>query len=133
MPPFDDGVPALVLRLDRNPFHHGTLGAVRSLGRAGVEVHAVVESADSPVARSCFLHRAHPGLRGTVTPEAFVEMLLRVSDRIGRRAVLVAMDDVSAILAAAHTTPSADRSPAPPRPTRLRARPNPSRRAPATP
>ena len=119
MPPFDDGVPALVLRLDRNPFHHGTLGAVRSLGRAGVEVHAVVEAADSPVARSRFLHRAHPGLRGAVTPEAFVEMLLRVSDRIGRRAVLVAMDDVSAILAAAHGPRLAERYLFPEQPTGL--------------
>ena len=39
--PFDTRVPAALLRIDRNPFHHGTLGAVRSLGRAGVEVHVV--------------------------------------------------------------------------------------------
>ncbi len=36
-------------------------------------------------------------------------MLLRVSDRIGRRAVLVAMDDASAIHAAAHAPLLADR------------------------
>ncbi|MGV9314740.1 carboxylate--amine ligase [Streptomyces sp. NPDC003691] len=104
MPPFDAGVPALVLRLDRNPFHHGTLGAVRSLGRAGVEVHAVVESASSPVVRSRHLHRAHPVAPGTVRPDGtgFAELLLRVSERIGRPAVLIPMDDLGAILAAAH-------------------------------
>ena len=47
----DTRVPAVLLRIDRNPFHHGTLGAARSLGRAGVEVHVVADSAGSPVAR----------------------------------------------------------------------------------
>ncbi|MCX4819049.1 ATP-grasp domain-containing protein [Streptomyces sp. NBC_01142] len=101
MSSFDSVVPALVLRLDRNPFHHGTLGAVRSLGRAGVEVHAVVEAANSPVGRSRYLHRAHPGPRGAITAESFAEMLIRISERIGRRAVLIAMDDLSAIHTAA--------------------------------
>ncbi|MGW6458404.1 carboxylate--amine ligase [Streptomyces sp. NPDC055078] len=119
MPPFDAGVPALVLRLDRNPFHHGTLGAVRSLGRAGVEVHTVAEAPGSPVASSRYLHRAHPRPPGTITPEGFVEMLLRVSDRIGRRAVLIAMDDLSAIRAAAHAPRLADRYHLPQQPAEL--------------
>ncbi|WP_323446896.1 carboxylate--amine ligase [Streptomyces yaizuensis] len=100
----DAGVPALVLRLDRNPFHHGTLGAIRTLGRAGVEVHAVVESAASPVTRSRYLHTAHPlppGAPGPIAADAVVDLLHRVSDRIGRRAVLIAMDDLSAVRTAA--------------------------------
>lgn len=60
MASFDTSVPAVLVRLDRNPFHHGTLGAVRSLGRAGITVHAVIESARSPVARSRYLHTGHP-------------------------------------------------------------------------
>ncbi len=44
MPSYDTEVPVLLVRLDPNPFHHGTLGAVRSLGRAGVEVHVAVAS-----------------------------------------------------------------------------------------
>ncbi|MER6913689.1 ATP-grasp domain-containing protein [Streptomyces sp. NPDC000594] len=119
--PFDSGVPALVLRLDRNPFHHGTLGAVRTLGRAGVEVHAVVESAASPVTRSRHLRAAHPvpgllpaagpagaagrGGRGAIGPEETVTLLRRVSERIGRPAVLIAMDDLSAV----HTAEAAGR------------------------
>ncbi|MEU5160553.1 ATP-grasp domain-containing protein [Streptomyces sp. NPDC020875] len=111
MPPFDAGVPALVLRLDRNPFHHGTLGAVRSLGRAGIEVHAVVESAASPVVRSRHLHRAHPVGRGAVGRDGtgFTELLLRVSDLIGAPAVLVPMDDLGAILTARYADRLADR------------------------
>lgn len=50
VPNLDNRVPAVLLRLDRNPFHHGTLGAVRSLGRADVEVHLVAGSAEVPSA-----------------------------------------------------------------------------------
>ncbi|MFH8614099.1 ATP-grasp domain-containing protein [Streptomyces sp. NPDC017979] len=110
MPPFDAEVPALVLRLDRNPFHHGTLGAVRSLGRAGVEVHAVVESVRSPVARSRHLSRVHPAPRWAAPdPDAFVDLLLAVSERIGRRAVLIPMDDLGAVLTAASAPRLAER------------------------
>ncbi|MER7048781.1 carboxylate--amine ligase [Streptomyces jumonjinensis] len=119
---FDARTPALVLRLDRNPFHHGTLGAIRSLGRAGVEVHAVVETAHSPAVRSRFLHRAHPGPAGPVDAEALVETLLRVSDRIGRRAVLIAMDDLSAISTAAHANRLRERYCLPDQPAELPAR-----------
>ncbi|MFA7766454.1 ATP-grasp domain-containing protein [Streptomyces sp. NRRL S-448] len=93
-------VPAVVLRLDRNPFHHGTLGAVRSLGRKGVEVHAVVEAGGGPMGRSRYLRAVHPGPAGGLdpeAPEALLECLTGVSERIGRPAVLIAMDDLSAI------------------------------------
>ncbi|WP_443056534.1 carboxylate--amine ligase [Streptomyces sp. NBC_00667] len=97
---FANHVPAVLLRLDRNPFHHGTLGAVRSLGRRGVEVHAVVEAGGGPMGRSRYLRAAHPGPEGGLdpqAPEALLECLVGVSERIGRPAVLVAMDDLSAI------------------------------------
>ncbi|ONK12851.1 ATP-grasp domain-containing protein [Streptomyces sp. MP131-18] len=98
--PLDAGVPALLLRLDRNPFHHGSLGAVRSLGRAGVEVHAFVEGARSPLVRSRYLWRGHV-FRGDACSAAEVERaLLRVAGRIGRPAVLIPMDDLGAITAA---------------------------------
>ncbi|WUH74979.1 ATP-grasp domain-containing protein [Streptomyces sp. NBC_00435] len=93
-------LPAVLLRLDRNPFHHGTLGAVRSLGRVGVEVHAVVEAGGGPMGRSRYLRAVHPGPSGGVdpeAPEALLECLTGVSERIGRPAVLIAMDDLSAI------------------------------------
>ncbi|WP_424213282.1 ATP-grasp domain-containing protein [Streptomyces sp. BI20] len=92
--------PAVLLRLDRNPFHHGTLGAVRSLGRGGVEVHAVVEGGGGPLARSRYLRAVHKGPDGgsdPEAPEALLSCLLGVSERIGRPAVLIAMDDCGAI------------------------------------
>ncbi|MCA1223870.1 carboxylate--amine ligase [Streptomyces sp. 8L] len=99
MPTFDTSTPAVLVRLDRNPFHHGTLGAVRSLGRAGIEVHAVVESRRSPVVRSRHLRGAHPRPPGETDLAGVRRLLLSVSDHVGRPAVLVPLDDVSAIAA----------------------------------
>ncbi|MFP8905998.1 carboxylate--amine ligase [Streptomyces atacamensis] len=114
-PPLDTEVPVLLLRLDRNPFHHGTLGAIRSLGRAGVEVHAVVESPHCPIGRSRYLRQGHhlpaDGVRGThrtgetvdaggASDDRLERMLRQISDRIGRPAVLIPMDDMGAIAAA---------------------------------
>ncbi|WP_206337415.1 ATP-grasp domain-containing protein [Streptomyces sp. Z26] len=98
-PALDTAVPALLLRLDPNPFHHGTLGAVRSLGRAGVEVHAFVESARDPAGHSRHLRRAYAMPRGAVTAERLATVLRRTARLIGRPAVLVPMDDLSAVLA----------------------------------
>ncbi|PJE99788.1 ATP-grasp domain-containing protein [Streptomyces carminius] len=116
-PPLDTDVPVLLLRLDQNPFHHGTLGAIRSLGRAGAEVHAVVESPYGPISRSRHLSRGHrlpvdggygdrlpsgTGTGGAVpVPDGRLEQTLRrISDRIGRPAALIPMDDLGAIAAA---------------------------------
>ncbi|MEU6376637.1 ATP-grasp domain-containing protein [Streptomyces sp. NPDC046909] len=97
MSQFDTRVPAVLLRIDRNPFHHGTLGAVRSLGRAGVEVHVIAESTGSPVSRSRFVRQIHPPPPpGTPTADIAVA-LRRIAARIARPAVLIPMDDASAI------------------------------------
>ncbi|MFD5335954.1 ATP-grasp domain-containing protein [Streptomyces hawaiiensis] len=93
----DIRVPAVVLRIDRNPFHHGTLGAVRSLGRAGVEVHVVADTAESPVGASRYVRQMHPPPLPEASPEDILAVLRRVADRIARPAVLVPMDDASAI------------------------------------
>ncbi|MET8943908.1 ATP-grasp domain-containing protein [Streptomyces sp. NPDC004542] len=93
----DTRVPAVVLRIDRNPFHHGTLGAVRSLGRAGVEVHVVADSDGSPVRRSRFVRQLHPPPPPGASPDEITAALHRVAGRIGRPALLVPMDDASAI------------------------------------
>ncbi|MFJ4770452.1 ATP-grasp domain-containing protein [Streptomyces uncialis] len=93
----DPSVPAVLLRIDRNPFHHGTLGAVRSLGRGGVEVHVVAESAASPVPRSRYLCRMHPPPPPGANLSAVAAVLRRVAARVARPAVLVPMDDAGAI------------------------------------
>ncbi|MET9758105.1 ATP-grasp domain-containing protein [Streptomyces sp. NPDC006372] len=93
----DTCVPAVVLRIDRNPFHHGTLGAARSLGRAGVEVHVVADSAGSPVAASRYVRQMHPPPLPGASPDEILAVLRHVADRIARPAVLVPMDDAGAI------------------------------------
>ncbi|WP_053750297.1 hypothetical protein [Streptomyces sp. MMG1533] len=97
MPLLDTRVPAVLLRIDRNPFHHGTLGAVRSLGGAGVEVHVAADCAGSPVARSRFVREMHPPPPPGASPGEIAVVLRRVATRVARPAVLVPMDDASAI------------------------------------
>ncbi|GAA2395984.1 ATP-grasp domain-containing protein [Streptomyces coeruleofuscus] len=93
----DIRVPAVLLRIDRNPFHHGTLGAARSLGRSGVEVHVVADSAGSPVGASRYVRRMHPPPLPGASPDEVLAVLRRVADEIARPAVLVPLDDASAI------------------------------------
>lgn len=95
----DTRVPAVLLRTDRNPFHHGTLGAVRSLGRAGVEVHLVADSAGSPVHRSRYVHRMHAPPPPGASADEILAVLRRVAGQVGRPAVLIPLDDATAIAA----------------------------------
>ncbi|MGW6273162.1 carboxylate--amine ligase [Streptomyces sp. NPDC055060] len=94
----DTRVPAVLLRIDRNPFHHGTLGAVRSLGRAGVEVHvAAADSAESPVRSSRYLHQTHPPPPPGASLQEISAVLRRISHRVARPSVLIPMDDAGAL------------------------------------
>ncbi|MGW4023594.1 carboxylate--amine ligase [Streptomyces sp. NPDC005009] len=95
----DTRVPAVLLRTDRNPFHHGTLGAVRSLGRAGVEVHVVADSTGSPVRRSRYVHHMHSPPPPEASAGQILAVLRRVAGRVGRPAVLIPLDDATAIAA----------------------------------
>ncbi|MEV5311527.1 MULTISPECIES: ATP-grasp domain-containing protein [unclassified Streptomyces] len=104
MSPFDTRVPAVLLRTDRNPFHHGTLGAVRTLGRAGVEVHLVADRAGSPVGRSRFVRRLHPPPAPHAGSDGVAATLRRVAAEVGRPAVLLPMDDATAVAVGALRT-----------------------------
>uniref|UniRef100_UPI0034DFFF1D carboxylate--amine ligase n=1 Tax=Streptomyces flavofungini TaxID=68200 RepID=UPI0034DFFF1D len=101
MLPLDTRTPAVLLRTDRNPFHHGTLGAVRSLGRAGVEVHLVADDHGSPVRHSRYLRRMHPPPPpGAPLPEV-LRVLRRVARHLTEPAVLIPMDDAGALAVSA--------------------------------
>jgi predicted ATP-grasp superfamily ATP-dependent carboligase len=104
----DISTPALVLRLDPNIFHHGTLGVIRSLGRAGVEVHAVLEGRHPPASRSRFVHRTYPLRPEMLDPQTMLANLKNITERIGRRAVLFPVDDASSIFVAEHTNDLVD-------------------------
>ncbi|MEU9169716.1 ATP-grasp domain-containing protein [Streptomyces sp. NPDC048420] len=97
----DNAVPVLLARIGNYPQHHGSVGVVRTLGRLGVPVHAVVEDRFTPVALSRHLTRriVWP-TTGTEEPERLVEGLLSIGREIGGRSVAVPTDDEAAILLA---------------------------------
>ena len=98
----DRTVPALIVRQDWNPAHHATLGVIRSLGRAGVPVHAILESPAVPAARSRYLTERLPWWPAGSSQDERAAWLAWLAARIGGRPVLFAMDDASAILLAEH-------------------------------
>ncbi|MFI1738258.1 ATP-grasp domain-containing protein [Streptomyces sioyaensis] len=103
MSSFDTEVPVLLLRLDPGPFPRSALGVVRSLGRAGIEVHAVAASARGPVGRSRYLHRMYARPSELTAPMAhapLLDLLRDLSEGIGRPAVLLPVDDRGALAAA---------------------------------
>src|SRR5579859_6905493 len=51
----DVSTPAVVLKFDPNVMHHGGLGVIRSLGRAGISVYGVHEDGLAPAASSRYL------------------------------------------------------------------------------
>lgn len=99
-PPLDTTVPAVVLNLDANPYHHGALGAVRSLGRLGVPVWTVSATA-SPVTASRYLRGWVHWDASQCTDEEVVDGLLAIGAQLGRY-VAVPVDDRSALVLAEH-------------------------------
>lgn len=105
----DPALPVLLLRTDRNVFHHGTLGVIRSLGRTGVPVHAIMEGRGNPSSRSRYLHREHPWAPPAACPAALLRHLRAIGERLGGPALLVPMDDAGAIFVAEHADALASR------------------------
>lgn len=102
-PELDRTVPALLVKVGRYPQHHGGVGAIRTLGRCGVPVYAMVEDRFTPAALSRRLAgRFVCPTSGLEEPAALVDALLRVGEAIGRRAVAVPTDDEAAVLLAEH-------------------------------
>lgn len=105
----DGATPVLIMKVGRYPLHHGTVAAIRSLGRLGVPVHAVTEDRLAPAGVSRYLAGS---LRwpttGAESARALVDGLRRVGRRLERPAVAVATDDEAAILLATYRDELAD-------------------------
>lgn len=114
---FDTSTPAVVLKFDPNPMHHGGLGAIRSLGRAGVEVYGVHEWPLAPAAQSRYLAGRWFWRPDPEHADALLRGMHTLAERIGRRAVLLPTDDAGAIFLAEHanTLRACFRFPRPPR------------------
>ena len=107
-PGLDVGLPVLFVRIGHYPLHHGTVGAIRSLGRLGVPVYAVTEGRGTPAALSRYLAGRFVWPTSGAEPRAQLLAGLRrigeqVAERTGRSPVLaVPTDDEAAALLAEH-------------------------------
>jgi predicted ATP-grasp superfamily ATP-dependent carboligase len=99
----DSTVPVLVLKVGRYVIHHGSIGIIRSLGRLGVPVYAVVEDRFTPVALSRYLTGAFVWeTRGLDTGRLLAGIQI-IGERLGRPAILVPTDDLAAAFIAEHS------------------------------
>jgi D-aspartate ligase len=96
-PRLDTTCPVLIFKASRGVIHHGAVGVARTLGRLGVPVYAVVEDALTPLARSRYLTQAFFWEGWPNSREAFLKSMSSVGEAIGRPAILIPMDDLSAI------------------------------------
>jgi predicted ATP-grasp superfamily ATP-dependent carboligase len=101
--------PAVVLKFDPNVMHHGGLGAIRSLGRMGVPVYAVQESAWAPAGHSRYLRGKVVWRPAGLLADQVQAGLLRLAELIGRPSVLIPTDDAGAIFLAEHSEDLRDR------------------------
>lgn len=92
----------MIIKFDDNPLHHGTLGAIRSLGRAGVPVHVVHESRALPAGRSRYVRSENAWPEDLDGPGDAVAVLSELASEIGGRPVLLPVDDAGAVFVSEH-------------------------------
>jgi predicted ATP-grasp superfamily ATP-dependent carboligase len=97
------------MKVGRYPLHHGTVAAIRSLGRLGVPVYAVTEDRLAPAGLSRYLTGSFRWpTTGAEPASALLAGLRGVGSRLGQPAVALATDDEAAILLAEHRRDLAD-------------------------
>jgi predicted ATP-grasp superfamily ATP-dependent carboligase len=102
-PELDNSLPVLLVRIGQYPVYHGTVGAIRSLGRAGVQVHAIVEDRYTPAAVSRYLRsRSVWSTTGAEDEAELVEGLMRIGEELGGGVLAIPSDDEAAVLLAEH-------------------------------
>ncbi|WP_370086075.1 ATP-grasp domain-containing protein [Streptacidiphilus sp. MAP12-16] len=97
--------PVLIVKIGHYPLHHGTVGAIRSLGRCGIPVYAITEDRVTPAALSRFLrHRFVWPTTGAESTDRLIDGLLRITEEVtareGRSPIALPTDDEAAILLA---------------------------------
>lgn len=100
--PVETSTPAVVLKFDPNVMHHGGLGVIRSLGRAGIPVYGVHEGLWAPAANSRYLAGRFFWQPRAADVDRVLSGLLRLAERIGQPSVLLTTDDAGAIFLAEH-------------------------------
>lgn len=92
----NNSVPVVVLVSSQ----HGGVGIIRSLGRAGIPVYGVHQSFWEPSAHSRFLRRIFRLDFSSATPANSLSFLREVARHIGRRPLLIATSDITALFVA---------------------------------
>jgi len=97
MPNLDTTYPVLILKASRDTIHHGAVGIARTLGRLGVPVYAVVEDRYTPLATSRYLTKAFVWDRWPRDRQTLLSAMATIGEIINRPAILIPIDDLSAI------------------------------------
>lgn len=110
-PALDRSLPVLVVRVGHSPLlDHGAVGAVRSLGRLGVPVHALIEDRSAPIGYSRYLAGSFVWpVTGGEDPSLLVSRLRRICALLDRLpAMALPTSDEAAVLLAEHRDELAD-------------------------
>jgi D-aspartate ligase len=100
---FDRSVPLLIVKVGRYPLHHGGVGAIRTLGRAGVPVYAVTEDRFTPAAVSRYLRdRFVAPTSGLESESALFDIFSGIGKQLGHPAIVLPTDDEAAVFIAEH-------------------------------
>jgi D-aspartate ligase len=100
---FDRGVPLLVAKVGHYPLHHGGVGAIRTLGRAGVPVYAVTEDRFTPAALSRHLTgRFVAKTTGLESASELLDVFSRIGKELDQPTVALPTDDEAAVFLAEH-------------------------------
>ncbi|HLH30183.1 MAG TPA: hypothetical protein VKY31_03205 [Terriglobia bacterium] len=94
-----NSLPVLVLRLD----HYSALGAMRSLGRLGVDVYGIHAKRYSAPSRSKYCRRVFLWDLDNSPAKDSVEYLLSIADKLGSRVLLLPTNDETALFVAENT------------------------------
>lgn len=97
---FRTDVPILVFALSRSTYHHGALGIARSAGRIGIPVYRIGKERRVPAALSRYFKSLHPFPQQATAAE--ILEALHAFSRDHGRALLVPIDDVSAMFLDEH-------------------------------
>ena len=98
----DTTVPVVVLTASPAFLLHGVMGIVRTLGRLDLAVYVVHDDRWAPPDFSRYLAGKFTSNFDGAAPDGFLEDLLNVGRKIGRRSVLIPVDDVTALFVDDH-------------------------------
>ncbi len=98
---FDRAVPVLVIKIGGYPLSHSGLGAIRTLGRAGVPAYTITEDRFTPQAVSRFARGQFVlSASGAEPADQLVAGLLEIGAQLNGPAIALPTDDAAAILLA---------------------------------